>query len=120
MKTIAIEKLNDYLNYSDLRAVRNWCSKNDVLIIRQGKCEFVIESNFKEAYELPFISKLKKKFGKDWESVYLLYFEGNIPALHLINQLSSSQMPVYKKYKPEENEFVIKLKEYERKKKNAA
>ncbi|MGB3948539.1 MAG: hypothetical protein WBM13_11185, partial [Bacteroidia bacterium] len=67
MKKISIEELKEKLNYNDLRPIRNWCQKNDVLIIKHGKSEFVFESNFEEAYEKPFINKLKSKFGKEWE-----------------------------------------------------
>jgi hypothetical protein len=79
METKSIEEIKTILGYSDLRTVRKWCIDNNVLIIKQGKTEFVFETNFRLALELPFINKLKKKFGDDWESVYNLYKDGTIP-----------------------------------------
>ncbi|OFY97878.1 MAG: hypothetical protein A3K10_15290 [Bacteroidetes bacterium RIFCSPLOWO2_12_FULL_31_6] len=118
MKTILIKNLLEPLNYKDLKAVRSWCTDHDVLIIKQGKNEFVIESEFESVFEKPFVDKLKRKFGGGWEDAYRLYKDGNIPALNMINSLSSNPMPIYNK-KNNENPFVIKIKEYE-KKKNAA
>ncbi len=100
----------ELLGYSDLRAVRKWCEQNNVLIIKQGKCEFVIEVNFNEAYEKPFINTLKKKFGDEWETVYRLYKDGNIPALNTLKEIKKPRIEstftssgqtggeVYKKY----------------------
>ncbi|MBV6484356.1 MAG: hypothetical protein KFKLKKLM_00853 [Flavobacteriales bacterium] len=118
MKTIPIDELLEYLNYRDLKAVRNWCFDNDVLIIKQGKFEFVIEAEFELVYEKPFVEKLKRKFGAGWEDAYHLFKDGNIPALNMANSNSSKPMPIYNKNnKP--NQFELKIKEYE-KKKNAA
>jgi hypothetical protein len=58
MKTIEIKELKEKLGYLDLRAVRYWCKKNDVPIIKYGKMEFVIESDFEEAYEKSLLNKL--------------------------------------------------------------
>jgi hypothetical protein len=102
MKTIEIEQIRKMLQYSDLRGVRTWCEKNDVLIVKQGKMEFVFEPNFAEAYEKPLINKLKAKFGKDWESVYLLYKDGNVPALITLQDVPEVK---YKAYKSENKVF---------------
>ena len=69
-------------------------------LFNHGKFEFAIEANFKEVFEKPFIEKLKKKFGKDWESVYNLYSSGNIPALNLLNQ---NNVVIGKSYQPTNN-----------------
>jgi hypothetical protein len=118
MKTIPIENLLELLYYRDIKAVRTWCIDNDVLIIKHGKFEFVFETEFELAYEKPFVDKLKRKYGADWEDVYRLYKDGNIPALNMINSLSSKPMPIYNKNN-KLNQFELKIKEYE-KKKNAA
>lgn len=104
------------LNLIDVRSIKKWCHRHDVLIIDN---EFVIESEFREVRERPFINKLKSKFGKEWESVYRLYADGNIPALNDINTISINPLPIYKGTNPE-NKFLKKVIEYERKKKNAA
>ena len=110
MKTLEIEELKEKLNYSDLRPIRNWCQTNDVLIIKHGKLEFVFEVNFKEAYEKPFINKLKSKFGDEWESVYRLYSEGNVPALNMLQHATSSN---HKVYRPENNIIQQYLTKYQ-------
>lgn len=120
MKTIPIENLLGLLKRTDLRAVRNWCKHNGVLILKQAGCEFVIESEFREVYERPFVEKLKRKFGADWESAYSLYKDGHIPALHILNDLTSTPVSIYKTNSSNKSNFTKKLEEYERKKKNAA
>ena len=104
MEKLSLNEILDDLGYIDIRSARNWCKKNNVLVIRQGKNEFVIEANFKEVFEKPFIDKLIRKFGKNWESVYQLYANRNIPELNAINEMPSV---TYKAYKPK-NEIVSK------------
>ena len=110
MKKIDIEELKEMLYYDDLRAVRSWCEKNDVLIIKQGKAEFVIESNFEEVYEKPFINKLKNKFGKDWEAVYRLYKDGNVPALNVLQEANPKN---HQTYQPKNNIIQNYLSKYQ-------
>lgn len=86
MNTISLNKLLDYLGYSDIRAARKWCNKNNVFIMKHGKSEFVYETDFKVVWERPFINKLKTRFGDNWKSVYKLYSDGNIPALNMLIQ----------------------------------
>lgn len=119
MKIIKIEELFQFLGFTDLRAVRKWCSINEVLVVTQGKAEFVFEADFKLAYELPFINKLKRKFGDDWEQVYNLFNDGNIPALNSLSQ-STSVPQVYMRNTRKDCQFTKKIKEYEERKKNAA
>ncbi len=57
MKKLAIEELKTWLKYNDLRPIRKWCIKNDVLIIKHGKNEFVFETAFIEVFERPFIDQ---------------------------------------------------------------
>ncbi len=114
MKKIAINELKATLNYKDLRAVRKWCIENDVLIIKHGKNEFVFETAFIEVFERPFINKLKRKFGKIWESAYRLYKDGNIPAL---NMLQETPLVVGKSYKPKNtivNDYLNKYKSHKK------
>lgn len=114
MNSLSIEVLLDHLNYTDLRAVRKWCKENDVQIIKQGKFEFVFESNFREAYEKPFVNRLQRKYGDGWESVYQLYKEGNIPALNTLHQIPEVTKKTYRQQKIKENSFTEKFKNYEK------
>ena len=114
MKTIDITELKEKLDYLDLRAVRNWCKRNDVLIIKQGKMEFVIESNFEEVYEKPFINKLKRQFGDDWVSTYRLYKEGNITALNILQTVPNVQYKIYRPTGKTKNKFQEKLDAYKK------
>lgn len=120
MKKLTIEELLEPLGFSDPRSVRTWCSNNDVLVVNQGKNEFVFEADFKLAYELPLINKLKKKFGHDWEQVYQLYSEGNIPALNILNEAISVPVQLYKKKPMKDCPFTKKIKEYEKNRNDAA
>lgn len=115
MKIIKIEELYDFLGFSDLRAVRKWCANNEVHVITQGKNEFVFEVDFKLAYELPFINKLKRKFGDDWEQVYNLYNDGNIPELNTLFYSTSKPTPIYKINSETKSKLLSKLKDYEKK-----
>ncbi len=112
MNKINIYELQEYLNYKDIRAIRNWCKKNNVFIIRQGKNEFVFETNFKEEYERPFINKLKKLYGNDWESVYRLYADGDIPALNMLQQLPEIRCKTYTSINKSKNTFNEKFENY--------
>lgn len=116
MKTIPLRELLKHLEYSDLRAVRTWCSKNNVFITKQGKNEFVFETNFKEVFELPFINKLKSKFGDEWESVYRLYSEGNVPALNMLQHATSSNHKIYKPENSIIQQYLTKYQSHGKKK----
>ena len=123
MNTIEISKVMQKLGYSDLRAARDWCNENNVQIIKHGKTEFVIEANFLEAYELPFINNLKKKYGNDWQDVYRLYNEGNIPALNLLCQVRNESTRLQSKTKSsQKNDSIYEsyLKKFETNAKNKA
>ncbi len=112
MKIISIRDMLNMLEIKDLRTARKWCERNGVKLIKQGKLEFAFEINFKEVFEKPFINNLKLKFGKDWESAYRLYSEGNIPALNI---LQSNEYVTKKAYKPEAKlvqDYLLKFKEH--------
>ncbi len=109
MKNISIEEILKQLSYSDLRSGRRWCRENDVLLIKQGKQEFALETNFQEAFERPFITKLKKQHGDGWKMVYNLYKEGNIPALDTLQKISTVGHKVFRSAKRKSNLFKEKL-----------
>lgn len=112
MKQILLKDLMNVLNYIDVRAVRGWCNRNGVTILKQGKNEFVFESNFKEAFEKPFIENLKRKFEKDWEQVYRLYENNNIPALNALSGLTSVPAGIYKSKSEVIKQYQSKFQEY--------
>ncbi|MCW3085085.1 MAG: hypothetical protein JWP12_2451 [Bacteroidetes bacterium] len=112
MNTLSLNKLLDYLDYSDLRAVRKWCNKNDVFIIKHGKNEFVFETDFKIVWERPFINKLKATFGDDWKSVYQLHKDGNIPALDILHNIPDVKYKTYKPAAKGSENYKKKLEEY--------
>jgi len=114
MKMIPLPDILDFLSYTDLRAARNWCRKNNVLVLKQGKNEFVFEIEFKEKFERPFINKLKKEFGDEWEQVYRLYADGNIPALFTLQQIPTVKRGSYNSINKKKSEFLIMLEEHER------
>ncbi len=112
-----ITKLHEFLGYTDLRSIRKWCKKNGVLIVHQGKMEFVFEPNFREAIERPFINDLKAKYGEGWEEMYHLYAEGNILSLHKSHIVPDENTKVYKPT----NDIVLKyLSKYETDRKTKA
>lgn len=75
MKLKSISDLQIILRYKDLRAVRAWCLKNKVAIIKQGKHEFVYEGEFNYAFDQPIIKRYKLQYGHDWERAYNLLKE---------------------------------------------
>ena len=109
MNNIVLNEIMKTLNYTDQRSARRWCRENSVTLIKQGKTEFAIESNFQEAIERPFIAKLKKQHGDSWKMVYNLYKEGNIPALDTLQKATSVGHKVFKPIRKKENLFTEKL-----------
>jgi hypothetical protein len=110
METISLYELLIKLNITDLRTARKWCVRNDIVIMKHGKIEFISEVDFKRAFERPFIEKLKSKFGHDWKSVYELYDSGNIPALEALNETKNV---AYRAYKPKNKIISGYLNKYE-------
>jgi hypothetical protein len=109
MKNISLDEILKQLNYSDLRSGRRWCRDNDVLLMKQGKQEFALETNFQEAFERPFITKLKRQHGDEWKMVYNLYKEGNIPALNTLQKATSLGQKAYRPKNRKTNLFKEKL-----------
>lgn len=109
MRNISLQEILKQLNYSDLRSGRRWCRENNVLLMKQGKLEFAFESEFQEAIERPFITKLKRQHGESWKMVYALYKEGNIPALNTLQTVASVGLKAYKPINRKNNLFREKL-----------
>jgi hypothetical protein len=115
MKKIYIEELRVILKYKDDRSIIKWCEDNDVLIIDQGASTFVFEAEFLETIERPFINKLKARFGEDWESVYKLYKDGNIPALNILNTSSVTISSTYAPTNDVEKKYLERYKSHGKK-----
>lgn len=119
MNKLYMDELYLALGYTDERAVKSWCLKNNVLLQKDGKVRFVFESAFKEVSERPFIEKLKSEFGNDWQAAYNLYASGNIPALTTLQRLPDVK---YKTYIPKNgiaNTYKKQFDEYAKSKKAA-
>lgn len=117
MKRLLLKELLAQLGYKDVRSVRKWCNKNAVFIIRHGKDEFVVESDFKKAFEIPFINNLKKQFGNNWEEVYRLHAEGDVLGLTALQTATPTPRKSFKS----ENDIVSKyLSKYDTDKKSKA
>jgi hypothetical protein len=119
MNKIYMSELFIALGYRDERAVKEWCMRNNVLLQRDGKAKFVFESAFKEVSERPFIEKLKREFGNDWESAYNVYASGNIAALTTLQRIPDVR---YKTYMPKnsiKNKYKNQFNEYAKSKKAA-
>lgn len=100
------------LNYTDARAVRAWCRKNNILLNKDGKAEYVFESTFKEVTERPFIEKLKREFGDDWESAYNVYASGNIAALTTLQRIPEVRYKAFIPKNSVENKYKDKFEQY--------
>ena len=121
MKTIDTYDLLDLLSYKDLKAVRTWCEKNGVFIMKQGKREFVNETNFYVVYWQQFIAHLKSKHGANWEEVYKMYKDDKVDELYMLTHSVSKKLPIYRKNLNNENSIIKRIEDYEKeKKKNAA
>lgn len=59
-KYLDIEEVKKSLNYKDLRSVAQWCKKNGVLIIEQGKRHLVSKVEFFTSFHKPLIEHLKR------------------------------------------------------------
>jgi hypothetical protein len=119
MNKIYMSELIQELGYSDDRPVRTWCQKNNILLIKTGKKEFVFESAFKEAQERPFVEKLKSEFGDDWESAYNVYASGNIAALITLQRISEVRYKTYIPKNSVKNKYKNQFDQYAKSKKAA-
>ncbi len=99
------------LNYKDLRAVRNWCRKHNVFIIKQGNKSYVNKWEFILSFHKQFIEHLKAKH-KNWKKIFIAYLKGNLNHLVDTSEKSGKQLKV-KKYvskSREEKLFLSKMK----------
>ncbi|WP_277014092.1 hypothetical protein [Flavobacterium lindanitolerans] len=64
------------INRRDTRSARKWCSKNNLNIYRDCSGEFVFQTEFDLAYDMPLINALATKHPEDWKEYYSLYKSG--------------------------------------------
>lgn len=93
---IYLSELFFLINRKDKRSVRAWCLKNYLQIYKDSSGEFVINSEFELAYNLPLIKKLKLKYGEKWGLYYEAYKEGK---LYKLLDLKDDSQPTVA-YKP--------------------
>lgn len=79
MNYLSIIEVKEKLKYKDIRAVRNWCKKNRVCILKHGLNLVVVEAEFIDALERPFILYLKNKYGDQWEKALQHFQSGAVP-----------------------------------------
>lgn len=113
MNKIYLEEIRQELGYASLRDAKKWCVRNNVELYKPAKLFFASEIDFKLAYDKPFINKLKKKFGKDWETIYNFYNSGNIKALDELFALPECTVKTHKLSKnPIQREFQHIFKDH--------
>ena len=64
------------INRKDIRSARKWCSKNSLKIYKDCSGEFVYQTDFDLAYDMPLINDLRKKYQENWTVCYALYKSG--------------------------------------------
>ena len=76
LKLIDIKVVQNILKYEDLRSTLNWCRKNGLFVLNQGRSRTVNEIEFILSFYQPYIQNLKKKH-KNWREKFINYIEGN-------------------------------------------
>ena len=66
------------INRKDSRTAGKWCERNDVTVYQDCSGKYVIESEFRFAYNKPVMKKYKMKYGKDWIKFYDRAGKGNL------------------------------------------
>lgn len=61
-KYLDLDEVKKSLNYKDLRSVAQWCNKNGVFIIEQGKRHLVSKVEFLASFHKPLMEHLKNNF----------------------------------------------------------
>lgn len=69
---------HNLLNRTDIRTIRKWCKEYAVTILKDISGEYLIQQEFDLAYNAPVIANLKKKHGKEWQTVYPYYINNDL------------------------------------------
>lgn len=97
------------LNRKDIRSIRKWCNKHQVSIYKDTTGEFVYESEFELAYNLPLIIQLKSTHGDEWEQVYEAHQN---KTLHTMLEDTKASQSAYKPMGKVTSKLMSKLKSY--------
>lgn len=92
---IYLNELFFLINRKDKRSVRAWCLKNHLQIYKDSSGEFVINSEFELAYNMPLINNLKLKYDEKWVFYYEAYKQGTLYELLDLKE-DSKQIIAYK------------------------
>jgi hypothetical protein len=104
-----LKEITGLLNRKDVRSVRKWCNKNQISIHKDISGEFVYESDFELAYNLPMINQLKSTYGDDWQSVYEAHQNNSLYTM--LDDAKASQS-AYKPMGKVTSNLITKLKSY--------
>ncbi len=101
--------MTDLLNRKDVRSIRKWCKRHQLSIHKDITGEYVYESDFELAYNLPLINQLKAEHGDEWESVYEAH--QNKTLYTMLDNTKASQS-AYKPMGKVTSKLISKLKSY--------
>lgn len=80
---------------TDIRTIRKWCKDNNINVLKDISGEYVMEEDFNLAYNTPLITRLQSKHGKDWQSVYQYYINGELYKLVDVKQKAEAKPSRY-------------------------
>lgn len=109
LSRIYLKDILKRINKKDLRSVNTWCKKNKVEIFQDHSGRFVIEAEFKQAYNRPIIARYKQKYGENWVQVYELAKENKLYLADENNERISTSRRYTPKSKASSN-FLKKFK----------
>ncbi len=95
------------INRKDVRSGITWCDKNNVEIYRDSIGQFVIESEFNYAYNLPVMKRYKEKYKDNWEFMFEL--AKNDELYKTESKLSTDSNEKYKPLSKLSNDFFKDL-----------
>lgn len=93
---VYLSSLKSLINRKDLRSIRKWCKKNNLCVYKDSSGEFVYQTEFELAYDMPLISSLCARYKDEWKKYYKLYKDGN--TFEAINFIGDNVRP--KPYQP--------------------
>ena len=76
-----LKSISKLIQRTDVRTIRSWCKKTNLMIYKDSSGEFVYRSDFELAYDRPLILKLKEKYGVEWSDYYSAYQKGELVKL---------------------------------------
>ena len=83
------------INRTDIRTIRKWCKENNINVLKDISGEYVMEEDFNLAYNTPLITRLQRKHGKEWQTVYPYYINGELFKLVDVKQKGEAKPSRY-------------------------